>query len=226
MAPSWIALIPSTKCDIRRICVPATIVRFFWSASSDDAITERTPTGSTATGFSINTCLPASIAAFRCPGRKCGGSVSITMSTSSHATTFLCASQPTKHLSCVTFTLLLTLVLLLEFSEGGRLSVFRHLSRRSLKRSPIATSSTFSEDLRHFVASCVPRPPHPIRPMRTLSEPAANILFVPTAKLAAPSAAEVLIKSLRDKSDFPCVIILVFISYPFKQTIISRKFKS
>ena len=65
IAPSWMAFIPSTKCDIRRICVPATMVRPFLSASSDDAITERIPTGSTPAGFSINTCLPASIAAFR-----------------------------------------------------------------------------------------------------------------------------------------------------------------
>ena len=36
-------------------------------------MTERMPTGSTATGFSMNTCLPASTAAFRWIGRNPGG---------------------------------------------------------------------------------------------------------------------------------------------------------
>ena len=35
--------------------------------------TERTPGASTAHGFSAKTCFPASTAAFRCSGRKCGG---------------------------------------------------------------------------------------------------------------------------------------------------------
>jgi hypothetical protein len=52
--------------------------------------------------------------------------------------------------------------------------------------------------------------------MRTLSEPAAKIRLVPTAKLTAPNAAEVLIKSLRDIFDFT-FIALAFISYPFNK---------
>ena len=39
------------------------------------------PGASTATGFSQKTCLPASMAAFRCMGRKCGGSARSTTST-------------------------------------------------------------------------------------------------------------------------------------------------
>ena len=54
----------------------------FFAASSEVAMTERTPSGSTATGFSVKTCLPASIAASRCAGRKKGGAARITMSTS------------------------------------------------------------------------------------------------------------------------------------------------
>ena len=43
------------------------------AASSPARITRRTPGTSTAAGFSMKTCLPASIAAIRCCGRKCGG---------------------------------------------------------------------------------------------------------------------------------------------------------
>ena len=41
-------------------------------------MTERTPTGSTATGFSMKTCLPASTAALRWIGRKPGGAARMT----------------------------------------------------------------------------------------------------------------------------------------------------
>jgi hypothetical protein len=54
--------------------------------------------------------------------------------------------------------------------------------------------------------------------MRILSEPAANIRFVPEAKVAAPNAAEVLMKSLRDKSGVVC-IALSFIAYPFNKRL-------
>jgi hypothetical protein len=54
--------------------------------------------------------------------------------------------------------------------------------------------------------------------MRTLSEPAANILPVPEAKVAAPNAAEVLMKSLRDKFGVVC-IALFFIAYPFNKRL-------
>ena len=53
----------------------------FVLASSQVARTERTPGASTATGFSAKTCLPASTAARRCSGRKCGGVQSSTTST-------------------------------------------------------------------------------------------------------------------------------------------------
>ena len=39
------------------------------------------PGASTATGFSVKTCLPASIAAARCVGRNPGGVARITRST-------------------------------------------------------------------------------------------------------------------------------------------------
>ena len=45
-----------------------------WPAS----MTVFTPGTSTAAGFSMNTFLPASIAALRCSGRKCGGVARIT----------------------------------------------------------------------------------------------------------------------------------------------------
>src|SRR5438105_2725260 len=48
------------------------MARPFWAARSAEAITERTSTGSTATGFSMKTCLPASIAAARCRARNAG----------------------------------------------------------------------------------------------------------------------------------------------------------
>ena len=56
-------------------------------ASSQVSSTRRTPGASTATGFSAKTCLPASTAACRCSGRKCGGVQSST--TSQQSITFL-----------------------------------------------------------------------------------------------------------------------------------------
>ena len=51
--------------------------------------------------FSMNTCLPAAMAAAKCSGRKCGGVAKITMSTSA-AKTFWKASNPEKVVSGVT----------------------------------------------------------------------------------------------------------------------------
>jgi hypothetical protein len=68
--------------------------RFRGRASSTDRSTDRTPAESTAMGFSVKTCLPASTAAFRCAGRKCGGVVRITTSTSL-SITLRYASKPT-----------------------------------------------------------------------------------------------------------------------------------
>ena len=48
---------------------------------------ERMPTGSTATGFSMNTCLPASMAAFTWMGRKPGGAAVTMRLTSGHRQT-------------------------------------------------------------------------------------------------------------------------------------------
>ena len=72
---------------------PETRLRFFFFASSAVASTLRTPGASTAMGFSQKTCLPASTAAFRCIGRKCGGSARITTSTSLWIS-FWAASNP------------------------------------------------------------------------------------------------------------------------------------
>ena len=52
---------------------PDTTDSPFFLASSQLASTDWTPGASTATGFSANTCLPASTASRRCCGRKCGG---------------------------------------------------------------------------------------------------------------------------------------------------------
>src|SRR5205085_39112 len=60
--------------------LPETTDRPFVFASAQVARTERTPGASTATGFSAKTCLPASTAALRCSGRKCGGVQSSTTS--------------------------------------------------------------------------------------------------------------------------------------------------
>jgi hypothetical protein len=67
----------------------------------------------------------------------------------------------------------------------------------------------------------VPRPPQPITAIRILSEPAAKIRLVPDANAAAPSAAEDLIKSLRDKSGV-VRISLFFIIYPFQLTVLAE----
>ena len=47
-----------------------------------DGLIIATPTGSTATGFSMNTCFPYSTAASNCAGLKCAGVARITTSTS------------------------------------------------------------------------------------------------------------------------------------------------
>ncbi|MDT8302517.1 MAG: hypothetical protein RQ760_13615 [Sedimentisphaerales bacterium] len=78
----------------------------------------------------------------------------------------------------------------------------------------MAVKTTSSPADRACAAAPEPRPPHPTRPIRILSEPAAYIRFVPTARLAAPNAAEVLIKSLRDSAELSFFASL-FISYPF-----------
>ena len=63
-------------------------------ASSAVANTLRTPCASTATGFSQKTCRPASTAAFRFVGRKCGGSAGITTSTAPLWISFFAGVEP------------------------------------------------------------------------------------------------------------------------------------
>ncbi len=76
--------------------VPATTESFFCWASSAVWITERRPLGSTPPGFSMNTCLPASIAACKCCARQCGGVTSRTTCTSVASTFLMCveADEP------------------------------------------------------------------------------------------------------------------------------------
>ena len=57
----------------QRCCSPDTIDRPLALARSQAARTLRTPGASTATGFSMKTCLPASMAAWRWIGRNPGG---------------------------------------------------------------------------------------------------------------------------------------------------------
>ena len=52
----------------KRLCKPESTERFFVFASSQAAFTILIPAGSMACGFSTNTCLPASMAAFMCSG--------------------------------------------------------------------------------------------------------------------------------------------------------------
>jgi hypothetical protein len=75
--------------------VPQTKARFFSLIFFADSITERTPAGSVAQGFSAKMCLFASTAAAMCIGRKPGGVARITRSMSV-ARTFWYASKPVK----------------------------------------------------------------------------------------------------------------------------------
>ena len=122
-------------------------------------MTERTPGGSTATGFSMKTCLPASIAALRCFGRKKGGEARITRSTGV-ARTFLYASKPVKQVSGVALT-----------RPGSFLfSSASDACSMSGKRSPRATISMSGDAVAQSTAAPVPRPPQPMRPTRIFSE--------------------------------------------------------
>src|SRR5205823_6543060 len=139
------------------------IARPFCAASSAEAITARTPCGSTATGFSMNTCFPASIAAARSRARNAGGVASSTRS-ALLSSTLRYASTPVKHWE--SFTLILGVTVGSWVAMVARLS--RHFVRWSGKRSPSATSSTFSLEVRQSFAAPVPRPPQPIRAMRSV----------------------------------------------------------
>src|SRR5207237_1044458 len=72
------------------------------------------------------------------------------------------ASNPTKHWE--SFTLILGLSVGSSVAMVVRLS--RHFARWSGKRSPSATSSMFSLDVRQSFTAPVPRPPQPISAMR------------------------------------------------------------
>ena len=86
IAPSWMRLIVSMYAAWWRRCVPATKPSLFCLRSRSVASTDRTPAGSTATGFSAKMCLPASTAAAMCTGRKPGGVARMTRSTSAAMT--------------------------------------------------------------------------------------------------------------------------------------------
>src|SRR5207302_2284119 len=109
----------------------------------------------------MNTCFPASIAAARWRARNAGGVASSTRS-ALPSSTLRYASNPTKHWESV--ILILGLRLGSSVAMVARLS--RHFVRWSGKRSPSATSSMFSLDVRQSFTAPVPRPPHPISAMR------------------------------------------------------------
>src|SRR5437588_45474 len=161
MAPSWIRSMAARYPASWRRCVPATTARPFCAASSEEAITACTPCGSTATGFSMNTCFPASIAAARWRARNAGGVASSTRS-ALPSSTLRNASNPTQHWESL--TLILGLSVGSSVAMVARLS--RHFARWSGKRSPSATSSMFSLDVRQSFTAPVPRPPQPRRAMR------------------------------------------------------------
>ncbi|MBA7698530.1 hypothetical protein ES703_107208 [subsurface metagenome] len=124
--------------------------------------------------------------------------------------TLLYASKPTKRLFRATFT-----------AAGTSLvSLSSDCRRRSLNKSPIATSSTPGELLTQLTISRVPCPPQPIKPIRSVSDPAANIRPVPDNKLAAPNpdkiGTDVLIKSLRETPSL-FSFALLFMSNPFNK---------
>src|SRR2546421_4011326 len=161
MAPSWIRSMAARYPASWRRCVPATIARLFWAARSADASTACTPCGSAARGFSKNPCSPASIAAARWRARNAGGVASSTRS-ALPSSTLRYASNPTKQWESLT--------LILGFSVGSSVTMVarlsRHFARWSGKRSPRATSSMLSLDVRQSFTAPVPRPPQPIRAMR------------------------------------------------------------
>lgn len=184
--------------------MPATIARFLSFASLLEAMMDRTPTGSTATGFSMKTCLPASMAALRCIGLKAGWVVSITRSMSV-ARSFLYASNPVNIISGVTFTFSFRL------AAGSCMScvwmMFRQFFSLSSKRSAIAISSTFSDELRQSRTAPEPLLPQPIRPTFILSLPTAKSLPVFASIVAIETDADDLRKIRRD--------MLLFIKNPF-----------
>src|SRR5207248_8724335 len=111
----------------------------------------------------MNTCFPASIAAARWRARNAGGVASSTRS-ALVSSTLRYASKPVKHWE--SFTLILGLSVGSSVAMVARFS--RNLVRWSGNRSPRATSSTFSLDVRQSFAAPVPRPPQPIRAMRSV----------------------------------------------------------
>src|SRR5207248_924275 len=111
----------------------------------------------------MNTCFPASIAAARWRARNAGGVASSTRS-ALLSSTLRYASKPVKH--CESFTLILGLSVGSSVAMVARFS--RHLVRWSGNRSPSATSSTFSLEVRQSFAAPVPRPPQPIKAMRSV----------------------------------------------------------
>ena len=81
MAPPWMRSIVSLYIALWWRCRPTPTLRFFSFAALAALRTRRTPGASTATGFSMKTCLPCSTAYSKCSGRKPGGVAWTTTST-------------------------------------------------------------------------------------------------------------------------------------------------
>ena len=71
----------------------------------------------------------------------------------------------------------------------------------------MAVITILVEELMQSMAAPVPRPPHPIRPTLTLSEPEANITPVVGIIAARVAAEEVLIKSRLERVKFVFFIV-------------------
>ena len=110
-------------------------------------------------------------------------------------TTFRAASQPTKHLSGVTFTAPGTSVL----------SFLSDSCSRSSNISPMATICTPGELLTQLTRSRVPCPPQPMMPTRIVSEPAAYVR--PATPAAASEAADAGLRITTDDTPEPAFAI-------------------
>src|SRR5438067_728309 len=144
------------------------------AARSAVSMTARAPGTSTATGFSMNRCLRASMTAFMCIGRKCGGVAWITRSTP-ESSSFWYASNPVKHFD--------SSICCPRCSLSSR----RPSATRSGNTSASATIWRLGPASRKFWAAPRPRPPHPISPaFRTGPSGALTV-----ASFAAPGVGAV-----------------------------------
>src|SRR5205085_7324030 len=130
--------------------------------------------------------------AARWRARKAGGVASRTRS-ALPSSTLRNASNPAQHWESL--TLILGLSVGSSVAMVARLS--RHFARWSGKRSPSATSSTFSLDVRQSFTAPVPRPPQPIRAMRIGFGTLRRMDGAPGRAMAAVAAAVVSTNSRR-----------------------------